>query len=81
MKLENIYSALWVKFSADDILKVFFLCFLLIFPRKQDLTFHANCLQLRQFARKINPVFEEKLEKTGFDIVSMKCQILFSRKN
>ena len=28
------------KFSADDILKYFFL----IFPRKQDLTFHANCL-------------------------------------
>ena len=34
------------KKSADDILKYFFL----IFPRKQDLTFHANCLQWRQFA-------------------------------
>ena len=47
----------------------------LIFPRKQDLTFHANCLLS---------------QKTGFDIscklspketICMKCQILFSGKN
>ena len=39
-------AALWVKFSADDILEIFFL----IFPRKQDMTFHANCFLRRQFA-------------------------------
>ena len=35
--------ALLVKFSAKDILVLFF-------PRKQGLIFHANCLQWRQFA-------------------------------
>ena len=38
--------------SADDKLIIFFL-FAQYFPyflRKQDLTFHANCLHLRQFA-------------------------------
>ena len=33
----SLSLALWVNSSADDILKYF------IFPRKQDLTFHANC--------------------------------------
>ena len=37
--------ALWVKVSADDILNYAF--FFQIFPRKQDLTFHANCLKYR----------------------------------
>ena len=36
--------ALRVKFSVDDILKHLFL-FAFFFPRKQGLTFHANCLQ------------------------------------
>ena len=36
----SIHLALWVKFSADNILKYF-----LIFPEHQDLPFHANCLQ------------------------------------
>ena len=39
--------ALWLKFSTDYILKHFSYFF---FPRKQVLTFHANCLQWRQFA-------------------------------
>ena len=42
--------ALRVKSSADNILK----CFFLIFLRKQDLIFHANCLQWRQFAWDVN---------------------------
>ena len=37
------HLALWVKFSADDILKYFSLFFFI--PKKQDLTLHANCLQ------------------------------------
>ena len=37
--------AFWVKVSADK-----FVIFFLIFPRKQALTFHANCPQWRQFA-------------------------------
>ena len=37
-----------------------FKIFFLIFPRKQVLTFHANCLHLRQFNEMSNPVFWEK---------------------
>ena len=37
------FTTPWVKIAADDKLGE-------IFPRKQDLTFHANCLQKRQFA-------------------------------
>ena len=36
------FSTLWAN-SADDKLNIF----IIIFPRKQDLTFHANCLQWR----------------------------------
>ena len=39
------FLVLWVKFSADEVLK-----YISYFPRKQVLTFHANCLQWRQFA-------------------------------
>ena len=50
---------------------------IIIFPRKLDLTFHANCLHFSP-------------QKTGFDIscklspmetICMKCQIQFSGKN
>ena len=50
--------------------------FFFYFPKKQDLTFHANCLQW--------------IQKTGFNIscklspmktICMKCQILFSGEN
>ena len=46
-KIQNVICclSLWVNFSADDILKYF-----LIFPRKQNLAFHANCLQWQQFS-------------------------------
>ena len=50
----------WVKVSADDkITEIFFL----IFPRKQVLTFHANCLQWRQFAWKVKSCFLGKRRK------------------
>ena len=42
----------------------------LIFPRKQDLTFHANCLQ---FAWNVKSCFKKKM-----GTICMKCQILFS---
>ena len=51
------FFALWVKFSADDILKYFFS------PRKQDLTFHANCLQWRKFAWNVKSCFLVKICK------------------
>ena len=47
------HLALWVKFTGDNILKYFFL----IFPRKQDLTFYANCLHWRQFAWNVKSSF------------------------
>ena len=40
----NLYHSLGI-FSRPQIDDIF-----LIFPRKQDLTFHANCLLRRQFA-------------------------------
>ena len=46
------YLALWVKFSAGDVLKYF-----LLFPRKQILLFHANGDNLHEMS---NPVFWEK---------------------
>ena len=44
------FPTLWA-FSADDKLMIFFL----FFPRKQDLTFLANCLNLHEMS---NPVFK-----------------------
>ena len=41
----SIFTTLWA-YSADDKIIVFFS----YFPRKQDLTCHANCLQRTQFA-------------------------------
>ena len=49
----------------------------LIFPRKEDLTFHANCLHQRQFAWNVKTYFLGKIRKnisichllkTGFNI-------------
>ena len=37
--------------------------FFLIFPRKQDLTFHAYCLHCRQFARNVKPYFLGNIRK------------------
>ena len=48
-------------------IEIFFSNFL-VFPRKQNLTFHANGLQWRQFAWNVNLVFWEKQEKYQFII-------------
>ena len=37
--------------------------FFLIFPRRQDLTFHADCLQWRHFAWNVKSCFPEKNKK------------------
>ena len=39
--------------------------FLSFFPGNRILTFHANCLQWRQFAWNRNPVFREKQENVS----------------
>ena len=38
-------------------------CYFLNFPRKQDLTLHANCVHWKQFVWNIKPVFSEKIRK------------------
>ena len=48
----------------------------LVFPRKQDLTFHANCLCWRQFACNVKTCFMGTLVT-----IRMKCKNLFSGKN
>ena len=52
----------------------------LTFPGKQDLTFHAKCLQWRQFAWNAKSCFPGKVRKI-MGTICMKCQILFSRKS
>ena len=44
-KMSLAFSTLWTN-AADDKLIIFFL----FFPRKQNLTFYANCFHWRQFA-------------------------------
>ena len=57
------------KFSADDIVKCFFLFFclfcFLIFFRKQVLTFHANCLCM-----KCQILFSRKKTRTIINLLS-----------
>ena len=50
----NLYHSL-DEFSRWQIDNIF-----LIFPRKQDLTFHANCFQWRQFAWNAKPISWKK---------------------
>ena len=62
----------------------------LIFHRKLDLTFHANCLHWRQFAWNIKSCFLGKLRKKKKSkcrllkilpkVLSVKCQHLHNRK-
>ena len=62
----NLYNSLR-KFSRHKLLIVF-----LFFSRKkQDLTFHANCLQWRQFARNVKFYFLGKIRKN-----ISKCRLL-----
>ena len=49
-EVENKKKYLFVMFSNIQPLPLFIDYIFVIFPRKQDLTFHANCLHWRQFA-------------------------------
>ena len=46
--------------------------FLILFSRKQDLTFHANCLHLRQFAWNAKSCFLGKIKKIFQYVISWK---------
>ena len=50
------FTTLWAHSEDGDF-------FFLIFPRKQDLTFYANCLQWRQFALNVKSSFLGKIGK------------------
>ena len=57
-------TMLWAN-SADDKLMMFFL----FFPRKEDLTLHANCLPRRQFAWNVKSYFQGKIIKVFKNVV------------
>ena len=60
---EDISFHPYLKILTNNILKYFF-------PRKQELTFHANCLQWRQFAWNVEPCLLGKIRK-----ISSMCWI------
>ena len=60
--VELTFTTLWTN-SADDKL--------IFFPRKKDLTFHANCLHWRQFAWNVKSYFLRKIRKN-----ISKCRLL-----
>ena len=62
----NLYHSLGI-FSRRQIDDIF-----LIFPRKQDLTFHANCLLRRQFAWNVISCFLRKIRKIFQNVVCWK---------
>ena len=64
--LFNLYHSLGI-FSRRQIDDIF-----LIFPRKQDLTFHANCLLRRQFACNVKSCFLGKIRKIFQNVVCWK---------
>ena len=62
----NLYHSLGI-FSRRQIDDIF-----LIFPRKQDMTFHANCLLRRQFAWNVISCFLGKIRKIFQNVVCWK---------
>ena len=62
----NLYHFLGI-FSRQQIDDIF-----LIFPRKHDLTLHANCLLRRQFAWNVISCFLEKIRKMFQNVVCWK---------
>ena len=62
----NLYHSLGI-FSRRQIDDIF-----LIFPRKQDLTFHANCLLRRKFAWNVISCFLRKIRKIFQNVVCWK---------
>ena len=66
LPLFNLYHSLGIfsRWQIDDIF--------LIFPRKQDLTFDANCLLRRQFAWNVISCFLGKIRKIFQNVVCWK---------
>ena len=64
--LFNLYHSLGI-FSRRQTGDIF-----LIFPRKQDLTLHANCLLRRQFAWNVKSCFLGKIRKIFQNVVCWK---------
>ena len=62
----NLYHSLGI-FSRRQIDDIF-----LIFPSKQDLTFHANCLLWRQFAWNVKSYFLGKIRKIFQNVICWK---------
>ena len=62
----NLYHSLGIfsRWQTDDIF--------LIFPRKQDLTFQANCLLRRQFAWNVKSCFLGKIRKIFQNVICWK---------
>ena len=62
----NLYHSLGIfsRWQIDDIF--------LIFPSKQDLTFHANCLLRRQFTWNVKSCFLRKIRKIFQNVVCWK---------
>ena len=57
---------------SGDKFMMLFCFFLFIFPRKQDLTFHANCLHWIQFAWNAKSCFLWKIRKIFQNVVCWK---------
>ena len=49
-----------------------FMIFFYMFPRKQDLTFHANCLHWRQYAQNVKICFFREKKKENY----FECRLL-----
>ena len=72
------FTTLWANSAEDKLI----ICFL-IWPKKQDSTFHAKCLQWRQywrqFACKVKPCFLGNIRKFACSVKS--CFLRKIRKN
>ena len=63
-----------------NICLIFFFFFFFFFSRKQDLTFHTNCLQTNNLYEISNPVFWEKSEKKNIMNLS-SAEFVYSGKS
>ena len=59
-RLQSFNFTILLANSLHNKLVIFFFFFFFFFFRKQDLTFHANCLKRRKSAWKVRPVFWKK---------------------
>ena len=72
----SIHITLTLSTPGKNFSRRHFEIFFLIFPRKQNLTFHANCLQWRQFAWNVKFCYLGKIRK---NIISLSSAELAKR--